>query len=131
MTDSLLRLAAVGLGGALGAMARYGVGIACFKLLGDRFGYGTLVVNAVGCFLLGFLMHEAWSSGEKLSGHVHVGLTVGLLGGLTTFSTFGYQTLRHIERGELMLATLNVVANLVVGLAAAMGGLLLARSAVS
>lgn len=127
MTDTAYRLIAIALGGAAGALTRYGVGVACARAWGERFGYGTLLVNAVGCFALGVLMHETWAAGERLSPHAHAGLAVGLLGGLTTFSTFGYQTVRHVDSGEPGLALLNIAANVVVGLAAAAAGLAAAR----
>ena len=128
MSDMLWRLTAIALGGALGAVGRYGAGILCIRLWGERFGYGTLLVNVLGCFVLGLLMHESWIAAERLSPHAHAGLTVGLLGGLTTFSTFGYQTVRHLELGEPGLAIANVGANLVAGLCAAMAGLALGRA---
>ena len=128
MNETLYRLTAIGLGGALGALARFGVGVLCVRLIGVRFGYGTLIVNGIGCFLLGMLMHEAVIASGRLSPHMHAGLTIGLLGGLTTFSTFGYQTVRHLELGEPGLALLNVGANVLIGLTAATGGLMLARS---
>ncbi len=128
MIEMAYRFAAIGLGGALGAMTRYGVGLACVRAWGDRFGYGTLLVNAVGCFILGILMHEAWAVGDRLSPHAHAGLTIGLLGGLTTFSTFGYQTVRHMELGEPWLAMFNVAVNVVLGLIAAAAGLALTRT---
>lgn len=128
MIETTYRFAAIGLGGALGAMSRYGVGLACARVWGDRFGYGTLLVNAIGCFALGVLMHEAWVAGDRISPHAHAGLTIGLLGGLTTFSTFGYQTIRHMELGEPWLALLNVVTNVILGLIAAVAGLALAKA---
>lgn len=124
----MIKFIAIAVGGALGALARYGVGELCAQSFGSRFGYGTLLVNAVGCFILGVLMHEALANGQRLSPHVHSGLTVGLLGGLTTFSTFGYQTVRHVELGEPGLALVNVMANVVIGLAAAAAGVVLAKA---
>lgn len=127
MSESLYKVAAIALGGGLGAVTRYSVGLACESLWGARFGHATLLVNVVGCFALGLLMHEAWVAAEKPVGPWHAGLTVGLLGGLTTFSTFGYQTIRHVEAGEPLLALANVALNVVLGLAAAGSGLYLAR----
>lgn len=133
MSETVARLIAIAIGGATGALARYGVGILCVRAWGERFAFGTLLVNALGCFVLGFLMHEVWlaTGGENRTGQPlpiwHTGLTVGLMGGLTTFSTFGYQTIRHVEAGELGLAMLNVAANVVIGLAAAGLGLGAAR----
>lgn len=119
---------AIALGGAVGAVTRYWVGEACRVGIDDRFGYGTLLVNVVGCFLLGLLAHGGFASALRSPWLSHPGLTAGLLGGLTTFSTFGYQTVGHIERGEWRLAAINVLANVAVGIAAAGGGLLVSKS---
>lgn len=127
MNESVVRLLAIATGGALGAVTRYGVGVACAAAWGSRFAYGTLLVNVVGCFVLGVCMHEAWLAPDRSASHWHAGLTVGLLGGLTTFSTFGYQTIRHVDAGEPLLAILNVGLNVTLGLLAAVAGLLLAR----
>lgn len=133
MSETISRLIAIGVGGAVGAMARYGVGILCERTWGDRYAIGTLLVNSIGCFLLGFLMHEVWlaTGGEDRPTQAvpiwHSGLAVGLLGGLTTFSTFGYQTVRHLEAGEFGIAMLNIGANVVIGLTAAGLGLAAAR----
>ncbi|MEN1680898.1 MAG: CrcB family protein [Planctomycetota bacterium] len=120
-------LLAVAAGGAIGACARFLVGLGCERLLGDRFGYGTLLVNVVGCFALGLLAHGGAAAALRQPWLTHPGLTAGLLGGLTTFSTFGYQTLGHIERGEWRLAGANVAANLILGLAGVALGLQLSR----
>ncbi len=128
MSESLVRLLAIALGGALGATARYGVGLACAAAWGARFAYGTLLVNVVGCFLLGLLMHEAWLPADRGAMHWHAGVSVGLLGGLTTFSTFGYQTIRHVEAGEPLLAIGNIALNVTLGLLAAGAGLIVSRT---
>lgn len=128
MSETLFRVAAIALGGGLGAVTRYSIGLGCEHLWGARFGHATLLVNVVGCFLLGLLMHEAWFASDKSIGHWHAGLTTGLLGGLTTFSTFGYQSVRHFDAGEPLLALANVALNVVLGLAAAGLGLVLARA---
>ncbi len=134
MSESLVRIVAIALGGALGAITRYGAGLFCVRVFGERFPFGTLLVNVVGCFLLGLLMHEFWLLAEEVDGKTkhtspiwHSGVAVGLLGGLTTFSTFGYQTIRHVEQGEFGFALLNVASNLLLGLLAVFLGLGLAR----
>ncbi len=127
MTDAWIRVAAVAVGGAVGSVARYVVGVGMMALWGERFPLATLLVNVVGCFALGLLMHEAWAPATRHGGLWHAGVTVGLLGGLTTFSTFGYQTIRHLDVGEPLLALANVALNMVLGLAAAAAGLWLSR----
>ena len=113
--------------GALGALCRFGSSRACQALLGDQFAWGTLIVNLIGCFLLGFLMHFGLTS-DKLSAETRTAISVGFLGALTTFSTFSYETVCYLEDSNWMAATMNISANLVIGLAATFGGLALART---
>jgi CrcB protein len=123
LNDLLTRMAAVAAGGAIGSVARYAASLASVRLFGDRFGWGTLAVNVVGCFALGVVAHHA----SRLGPTWHAALGAGVLGGLTTFSTFGLETLRHLERGETGLALANVGLNVVVGLAACAAGLSISR----
>ena len=117
----------VGVAGACGAIARYGIAIMAERLLGPRFAFGTLLVNVLGCLLLGFLLEL--ERGTNLVSHpVRLLLAVGFLGAFTTFSTFGYETLRYFQDGASHLALLNISANLVLGLGAVWLGLLGARS---
>ncbi|MDX9910352.1 MAG: fluoride efflux transporter CrcB [Phycisphaerales bacterium] len=106
----------VGLGGALGAMARHGAGLALASM--GRFPYATLAVNVVGCFAIGVLMSLVEARGAH-GGRLHLLLGVGLMGGLTTFSAFGYDTLRMLREGAWLLALLNIGVNVGVGLGAA------------
>jgi fluoride exporter len=128
MNDAFIRIGAIAVGGAVGSVARYVVGVGCVALWGERFPLGTLLVNVAGCFALGLFMHEAWAPATRSASVWHGALTVGVLGGLTTFSTFGYQTIRHFELGEPLLALLNMGLNLVLGLGAVVGGLMLSRA---
>jgi fluoride exporter len=123
----LLRVLLIALCGAFGAVARYLTGLACVRLLGDRFAYGTLTVNVVGCLLLGLLMHAGSQPTHWLAGLPHTALSVGFLGALTTFSTFGYETLHYFETERQGLAVLNIVANVLLGLLAAWGGVQLGQ----
>ncbi|MEM6330216.1 MAG: CrcB family protein [Planctomycetota bacterium] len=119
---------AVAIGGGVGAVTRYAVSLACAAWLGDRFGYGTLAVNVAGCFLLGLLTHGGLAEAARAPWLSHPGLTAGLLGGLTTFSAFGLQSVAHLERGEWLLGVGNVAANVVLGCAAAAAGLAASRA---
>lgn len=122
MDQHLPRLLAIAAGGACGAVCRYLVVLASVRGLGDRFPIGVLIANVLGCFLLGLLMHEALA-GDKWFGLAgHAALTVGFLGALTTFSTFGYDTLRLLEMGRIAAAALNLLANCGLGLAACWAG---------
>jgi CrcB protein len=112
--------------GAVGAVGRYAVGLSAVHLLGDRFAFGTLTVNVIGCFLLGLLVHVGTTT-ELVPPDLRTALAIGLLGAFTTFSTFGYETMKYVEDGTWQLAIANVAANLVLGLIAAWGGLTLAR----
>jgi len=96
------------------------------RLLGEGFPYGTLVVNVIGCLLLGLVMQLTLRSGA-ISAEWRIPLTVGFLGAFTTFSTFGYETVRLLADGAWGLAFANVGANLLVGFVAVWVGLMLAR----
>ena len=117
----------VGLAGALGAMSRYGVGMLAERTLGTHFAFGTLLVNVAGCLLLGFLL-ELERGTDLVSHPLRLIVAVGFLGAFTTFSTFGYETLRYLQNGASHLALLNISANLVLGLGAVWLGFLGARS---
>lgn len=118
----LTRIILIALCGGAGAVTRYLTGLACLRFLGDQFAYGTLAVNVVGCLLLGVLMQLAAEPTSWLSGLPHSALSVGFLGALTTFSTFGYETLHYLQTGRRGLAVVNILANLLLGLAAAWAG---------
>ncbi|WP_425395479.1 fluoride efflux transporter CrcB [Aeoliella sp.] len=118
MDTHLIRLLAIAGGGAVGALLRYAVAVLAVHVLGDRFPYGVLIVNVFGCFLIGLLMHEALVEGKWLPVNSHVAVTIGFLGALTTFSTFGYDTLRLIELGRPLAAGANVLANCILGIGA-------------
>ena len=108
---------AVGLGGFVGALARYGVGGLVHRYLGSSFPTGTLLVNALGCLLMGAtvcLVEER----QLLGPGVRVFVMIGVLGSFTTFSTFGYETLAMLRDGEYPAAFGNVAANVFLGLAA-------------
>jgi CrcB protein len=116
----------IALGGALGAVSRYAVSGWAHDLLGTAFPYGTLVVNVAGCFLLGLIAHVGQTT-VYISEPARIAATIGFLGGLTTFSTFGYETFRQLEDGQWVYAVGNMAANLFVGLLAVWAGLAAAR----
>ena len=116
-------LVAVAIGGLLGAPSRY---------LVDRFGsgritserpWGTVVVNLPGSFLLGLL--NGLSLGKNLPATASALFGDGFCGAYTTFSTFSYETIRLLEDGDVLEAATNVGVSVVVGLAAAAGGVAL------
>jgi CrcB protein len=103
--------------GAIGTLSRYALSGWAYRLFGEGFAYGTLLVNVAGCLLLGFIMHLSLST-DIVSPEWRLAVTVGFLGAFTTFSTFGYETLRYVEDGSWRLALGNVGANLLLGLGA-------------
>jgi CrcB protein len=116
----------VGLGGALGSLARYGVGLWLTARLGPAFPYGTLTVNVTGSFAAGVLL--GFGDGRGLSTSARLLLVTGFLGGYTTFSAFAAETVRLAEQQTLVAAGLNVAANLAVGFAGAALGFVLGRA---
>jgi len=121
-----MQLAYIGIFGALGCLARYFVSGWTYALAGRGLPYGTLVVNVVGSLLLGLIMEVSLRS-TLLSSELRLGLTVGFLGGFTTFSTFSYETFRLLEEGSLLQAGANIVLNVIVCIVCAGLGILLAR----
>lgn len=117
----------IGIFGGLGCVARYFVTSWAYQLVGRGLPYGTLVVNILGSFLLGLMLALGVKS-IALPVQVRVGMTVGFMGGFTTFSTFSYETLTLIEEGSLWHAGANVLLNVLLCLIAALAGAIVARS---
>lgn len=121
----MIRLLAIAGAGALGALARYGLSGAAQRWFPTGFPGGTLVVNIVGCFLLGLL---ATLGLERLtiSPTTRTAVLVGFLGAFTTFSTFGYETLALMREGDMARAGLNVALSVGLGIAACWAGVVVA-----
>lgn len=123
-----LHLLWVGSGGFVGAVGRYLVSGWVHRLLpASLFPWGTLTVNLLGCFLLGFLASHA-EMRQVLGPDARLFLFIGCLGGFTTFSTFGYETVALVREAELLAALGNVVLHLGVGLSAVWAGYAAARA---
>lgn len=116
----------IALGGGLGAVARYGVGLLAHRWFGPGFPWGTLVVNLAGCFLLGLLMEWEVRS-PHVSPETRLILGTGFLGALTTFSTFGVDTFRALEAGSTGAALSNIALNVIPGLLLVYAGVVCAR----
>lgn len=101
---------AVALGGAIGASLRYGTSILALRLFGTGFPFGTLIVNCVGSFLMGALY--AYGANAHVSPVVKSLIGVGMLGALTTFSTFSNESLLLMQQGQWIKASLNILLNL-------------------
>lgn len=114
---------AVGFGGMIGAMGRYGIS----ALFGSSAGfpYATLTTNLIGCFLLSFLLHHNLIK-RKLSPEVFTGLGTGIIGSFTTFSTFAVETIELWNENVLLAATY-VFLSIIAGLAFSYGGFKLAN----
>lgn len=105
----------VGVGSALGGMLRYWLSNFVYKFLQPIFPFGTLAVNILGTFLLGIIFFFL-DSQELLSPSMRIFLTIGLCGGLTTFSTFSYETFIFIEDTQYLFAFLNILSNIILTL---------------
>lgn len=119
-------LIVVGTGGFLGALARYWLSGWVHRWAGSDFPWGTLAVNSIGCLAIGALM-GLLETRVFVSAEARLFLGIGVLGSLTTFSTFGYETLELIKRSAWVLALANAAGSLVVGLLAVVAGRMLVR----
>ena len=117
----------VAAGGALGATARYLVGVAVGRLLGGEFPWWTLTVNVLGCLLMGLLI-EAMALRWTVSHDLRAFLTVGLLGGFTTFSAFATDFALLFERNDYVSAGLYLIASVVLSIVALFAGLAIVRA---
>lgn len=122
----MLNLFAIAGGGAIGALMRFWISNSIYAMYGRDFPYGTLVVNVLGSFLMGFLfvmlterfnMDPAWRAA----------LLIGLLGAFTTFSTFSIETLNLFLAGEAVKAAMNIILSVVVCIFATWLGFLIGR----
>lgn len=111
----------IALGGAAGALARYGLGGWVQDRAGFGFPWGTLVVNVLGCLLIGFAMR--YLEAVRLAPEVRALTAVGILGAFTTFSTFSYETVALIEDGAWGRAAGYALGSLILGIAAVWVGM--------
>ena len=121
----MTKLILIALGGGLGAVLRYALsgGVQRFsdRLMDGTFPIGTLAVNVIGCLGVGYL-GTLFADSIPVREEVRLAVIVGFLGGFTTFSAFGYETMGLLADGEWWRAALNVILQNVVGLAAVFGG---------
>ena len=121
----------IGLGGALGSMLRFGLGTfidgALSKGTGPIFPWGTVIVNITGCFVIGFIFTISVAEGRlMLSPLTRNFITIGILGGYTTFSSFSWQTLSLAQAGQFGAAAANVLISVVLCLLGVWLGAMLA-----
>jgi CrcB protein len=114
----MVKLLMVGLGGFIGSVSRYLVSGFFYKIFGETwFPYGTLAVNVIGCLLIGFLTGVS-ENRQIFNPEMRLLIFIGLLGGFTTFSTFGYEVFSFTRDSQLLSAGVNLVLHLVMGLGA-------------
>ena len=121
----MLKYVVVGVGGFLGAIARYMLGAYIGSRYGVRFPYGTLVINVSGSFLVGFIL--TLLSRTTASPYWRYLIPIGFIGAYTTFSTFEYETLRAVQDGQAITGLLNVALSVIVGFAAVWAGAAIGR----
>lgn len=120
------RIIVVGIGSFIGGILRYLISGWAAELIGTDFPYGTLIVNTVGCFIMSFVIIFGAEMGN-IDVNMRLFLTTGVMGALTTFSTFSFETFQFLREGNLFLAGTNIFLNLFLGLLAVWFGLIVAR----
>ena len=114
----------------MGSVARFSVVTATDRLLGFSFPLGTLIVNVLGSFAIGYVSAIMLSKFPDAENHRQF-LTTGFLGGFTTFSAFSFDILQQMQRGENLMALVYVLASVLLGLAAVMLGYVLAQGSLA
>jgi CrcB protein len=112
--------------GAMGCVARYFLSGWTYEKLGWHFPWGTLSVNVVGAFIIGLIM-ELGLRNANIPANLRIGLVTGFLGGLTTFSTFSYETFKLLETGRFLVAFSNVIISVSVCLLFTWLGIVVAK----
>lgn len=123
----MVKLLLIGFAGFIGTLGRYWLSGIVARRYGETFPFGTLLVNLIGCFLVGllfYLMQERYLVNQNVRSIV----LIGLLGGFTTFSSLGLQTFTLLEDHEIALAALNLVASNIMGLLLVWAGYTLAKA---
>ena len=117
----------VGIGGFLGAIARFWVGNYVGGKMGVRFPYGTFLINISGSFVIGLSL-ALLTAKVNWSPNWRYLIPVGFIGAYTTFSTFEYETLVRIQDGQFMTGSLNVILSVLVGFVAVWLGVMAGRA---
>ncbi len=122
----MLTVLFVAIGGAAGAMARYGLSYIVSQKIKMIFPWGTFWVNIIGCFFIGIVFEL--SERSTISSHTRALIAVGFLGSFTTFSTFTLETVNLMRGHELLLALANIGLSIISGLGACILGILCMRT---
>jgi CrcB protein len=123
MTQALL----VAVGGAVGSLLRYYVGLGSLRLMGPSFPWGTLTVNVVGCFIIG-IFAEMIAIRFNASVELRLLLITGFLGGFTTFSAFSLDAISLFERGDVLAGGIYIAASVGLSMLAVVAGLSIMRA---
>lgn len=107
------RILLVALGGAIGSVIRYLTSILAAVWFGAEFPYGTLIVNLAGAFIIG-VVQQLGTEAVVIPDNARLFLTTGMMGGLTTYSTFSYETVRLMETGAWHQAWINIFTTTVI-----------------
>lgn len=122
----MIKLIIIGIGGFVGAILRYTISGVVYDLYGNKFPLGTLVVNLLGCFALGFFITLA--EGKFIfSPQIRTFTAIGLLGAFTTFSTFSFETLALIQDELYLAAIINILISVIGGALAVWAGIIAAK----
>ena len=124
---NLIFIMAVAVGGAIGSVMRYLVGIGAGRLFGTDFPWGTLIINITGSFVMG-VFAGLFATRWNLPQATRIFLTVGICGGYTTFSTFSLDSFYLIERGELAATAVYMIGSAVLSVGALIGAMHLVRT---
>jgi len=123
----MLKIFLIGVGGFIGSILRYATSGFVLKIFGKPyFPYGTLVVNILGCLLVGYLIGIS-ENRQVFNPEIRMFIFVGFLGGFTTFSTFGYEVFSSTRDGQIISLLINILLHLVLGLGAVWVGYFLSK----
>ena len=114
----------LGIAGGLGTVSRFLLSGLTHRTFGEQLPWGTLAVNVIGCFLLAFLLEMGLANAGR---EIRIAVAVGFLGGFTTFSAFGLETMNLLRSGAFALAALNMFANVALGFGAVWLGFVSAK----
>jgi len=122
----VLNFFAISVGAIVGANLRYWMSRSALRLLGPVFPYGTLAINVLGSFILGYFM--VWSMERTMvDPRWRLLIAVGFCGGFTTFSSYAFESMALMEQGQWLLMATNIISNNLLSLAAVLAGMALAR----
>ena len=122
----MVKLVLIFVGGGFGSLCRYGLAGWGQRLVNGSFPLGTLIVNVLGCFVIGFLNY-LFTGPWPIRAEYRIGLLVGVLGGFTTFSSFGWETFSLANEGQGLRAMMNMLLSITLGFMAVWLGYRLAE----